>query len=385
MRFRRTLRICALGGLIGSLSLPVMAQEEPAKTDSPEVLFEQLDKDKDGKLTKEEVGEDRERFFKRLVRVGDKNEDGTLTKEEFIAANRPEERPAQPQPGNPGGQRPQFGGTSAEFFKRIDGNGDGKLSEAEIPEPLKERFQPAFDRLGKDELTLEDLQKIAPNQFPPDRNRMGEEFFKRADTNGDGKLTVDEAPEQLKRTVQSLLQRAGKGEDGAITLEEFKRVGFGGMPRDAFGGGFGGMTLRTLDADRDGKLSKEELSKAVEQFDKLDRNSDGSLDARELSGFAGFGDRPNPGAPNPNRNQPPNIDQFVNGMLERYDADKDGKLSRKELSDVPDRAKERFGEWDADKDGIVTKEEMTLAMKRSFGRTPEGSDRQRPSRPQSDN
>lgn len=373
MRFSRTLRICAIG-FFGSLSLPVMAQED-AKTDSPASLFEQIDKDKDGKLTKEEVGEERGRFFSRLVRVADKDKDGILTKEEFIAGSQPEERPAEPQPGNPDGRRPQFGGFSEENFRRMDQNGDGKLTKDEIPAFLKERIQPVFERLGKEELTLEDLQRIAPNQTPADRSRMAEEFFKRSDANGDGKLTLEEAPEQFKPIFQGMLRRAGKGEEGAMTLEEFKQASTGGMAP----GGFPGTAMpRALDTDRDGKLSKDELSKAVEEFGKLDRNGDGGLDPRELSGF---GERANP---NVNRNDFPNVDKMVDGIFERYDADKDGKLTDKEMAEMRERTKERMKAWDADQDGAVSKEEMTAAMKRSVQQS-EDAKRRGPSRPESDN
>jgi Ca2+-binding EF-hand superfamily protein len=67
--------------------------------------------------------------------------------------------------------------------------------------------------------------------------------------------------------------------------------------------------------------------------------------------------------------------------MERFDADKDGKLSEKEMSELPARNKQRFAEWDADKDGSLTKEEITAGMKKSFDRSPRESDRPRPARP----
>ena len=320
MRFQRIIRVCAVAGLLG-ISLLVLAQEEPADTATPAALFEKLDADKDGKLTREEVGEERARFFDRLVRVGDKNEDGALTKEEFIAGSQPAERPAQPD--NDADRRTQF---RAQFMESI---------------------------------------------------------FKRSDSNGDGKLTLDEAPDRYKTAVRSVLNRLGKGLNGAVTLEEFVRGYDPPAPRPPFGGR---SYFSTLDANRDGKLSKEELSKAVEQFDKLDRDGDGQLDTRELSGVGGVDD------PNANPVPRPGMDRFVNGFIERYDADKDGKISAKELADLPERSQERIKNWDGNKDGEVTKDEVTEALRRLNSATPdsearrEGRDRgrQRPSRPESD-
>ena len=57
-------------------------RKDPAVSNS---LFERLDTDKDGKVTKDELPEDRQRLFERLVRTADKNGDGQLTADEFAA------------------------------------------------------------------------------------------------------------------------------------------------------------------------------------------------------------------------------------------------------------------------------------------------------------
>lgn len=315
MRFQRIIRVWALAGLLGGISLHALAQEEPADTGKPAALFEQLDADKDGKLTKEEVGQDRARFFDRMVRIGDKNEDGALTKEEFSAGSQPAERPAQP--GDDNDRRTQF------------------------------------------------------------RARFIESIFKRSDSNGDGKLTLDEVPEQYKDIVRATFNQLGKKLDGALTLDEFQR-GFPARQRPAVGREPSVRAVRVLDTNGDGKLSKEELSKAVEQFDKLDRDGDGQLDGEELSGLRV--------RPNPNPFQRPNIDQFINAFMERFDTDKDGKLSAKELADLPERGQERTKDWDGNKDGEVTKEEVTEALRRLTNPRREDDDRERrrPSRPESD-
>ncbi|HVJ69369.1 MAG TPA: EF-hand domain-containing protein, partial [Caulifigura sp.] len=86
--------------------IPVRSEvpnQDPAK------LFESLDQNKDGSLTADEVGEDRKRFFERLVRVGDKNEDHKLSKDEFVASMSEQEKPVPAPQGRFGpGDRPMF-------------------------------------------------------------------------------------------------------------------------------------------------------------------------------------------------------------------------------------------------------------------------------------
>ena len=68
----------ALAAMLGGGSA-VFAQEAAPEADA---LFTKLDKNSDGKLTKDEVPEEQARFFERLVRLGDKDKDGVLTKDE---------------------------------------------------------------------------------------------------------------------------------------------------------------------------------------------------------------------------------------------------------------------------------------------------------------
>ena len=243
-------------------------------------------------------------------------------------------------------------GDPGQMFDRMDANKDGKLAKDEVPEPAKRFLGPLFERLGKDEITKAEFEEAGrrmregggrpgmggrPN--PEEMKARGEEMFKRLDANSDGKLTLDEAPEEGKARLEGLFERLGKGKDGSVSKDEFiesmgrmmaggRGPGGGpgaegrgpegrrpdGPPRDGEGRppegrgpggpGFGGPprmppNLARFDKNEDGKLSKRELERLMDQFDDLDRNEDGSLDMPELLGFPPMGGPGGPGMRGP--------------------------------------------------------------------------------------
>jgi Ca2+-binding EF-hand superfamily protein len=336
-------------------------------------LFDRLDANKDGFITPDEAGgEEKKRLFERLLRTVDKNKDGKLSREEFAEGIKTrEEAPREERAGIP---------TLAQVLERFDKNGDGKLSKEEAPERMKENF----DRLDANKdgvLDKEELgRSLALFGGPAGGQAFYEEMFKRQDANKDGKLTADEVPEERREQFTAMLKRLGKEKEG-VTLEEFvrfvsQRPGGPGQPPPQYppGGTFGlyaaGPLLRALDTDQDGELSAAEIAAAPKTLLTLDKNGDGKLTREEL-------------IPQPPAVGIPGLPVQGNFFerLREADKDGDGKLSKEE---APPFLRERFDQLDANKDGFLDKDELQKAFPRPLDRRPDGERRPEPEKPKPD-
>ena len=171
--------------------------------------------------------------------------------------------------------------------------------------------------------------------------------FTDLDKNKDKKISRDEwqGPSQF-------FDRLDANKDGFIDETEWNAI------RQRMGGGGGGPRLgesmaKFLDADKDGKVSRDEFAKMLTLFDLLDANHDGALTQEEMNGFFRAVNDAQTQAQNQSTG---GID--VNNLFANSDKNKDGKLTADEVAN--DRL---FKALDLNKDGSVTRDEAETALK----------------------
>ena len=240
-----------------------------------------------------------------------------------------------PPQGGPGGGRPMN-----PLIRALDTDGDGEISAAELEKAAT--ALKALDRNNDGKLTEDELRGPGgggpggpggpggrggpgggpggpggrggpggqPGEGAGDRAPSVEETVARylsLDANKDGKLTKDEVPERM----QGFFTRADADGDGIVTKEELTKM----AEQQAGGGGRGGF--------------------AGPRGAGPGTGGPGGAGAPGGGGPGG----PGPGGPGrggPGGFGPPNPQAFVDRAME-FDADKDGKLSKEELAKMAEQ------------------------------------------------
>jgi Ca2+-binding EF-hand superfamily protein len=179
---------------------------------------------------------------------------------------------------------------ASAVLKRLDRNGDGKVTPDEFPTGRggPGGRGPAGGRGGSGVGNEAPATPTTPDELAA--------MLMAFDKNKDGKLTKAEVPERL----QGLFARADDNKDGVLSADEIKRAaaaqpqptagGRGGREGEGRGGepgGRGGPPRRdalvaALDQDGDGVLSADEIAAAPAALKKLDANGDGILSLEEI-------------------------------------------------------------------------------------------------------
>ncbi len=243
-----------------------------------------------------------------------------------------------------------------------DTNGDGKITfdeaKAAFPNITQERFN-KFDRNQDGVLSLADAA-AANGQAGGKRGQMVQRLIA-ADTNGDGKVTFDEAKAAFPNITQERFNKFDRNQDGVLSLADAAAgKGQAAGSGQAAGKGQPGahraqmlQRLRAADTNGDGKVSFDEAKAAFpnltqERFSKLDRNGDGVLsmaDKPQGNGQAGGARRA----------------QMIQ-RLRAADTNGDGKVSFDEAKAAfPKLTQERFNKLDRNQDGFLSEADRGAA------------------------
>lgn len=305
-----------------------LAQDAPGQTPPRRGgVFMDADADGDGKVTYEELKAVRSGMTPERFKMLDSNGDGALT-----AADRggrrgpagrlrgtgprgPEGRGVPQGQGRPIGPRPDGRRGIIQRIASADADGDGKVSLDELravrPGMTPERFK-AMDTDGDGYLTANDrpMGVRAPGDGAGPGGGMGPggpmglggpglllQKLREADANADKKVTREELKAVVPDFPKDAFDRMDANDDGVLSADDWPMGPGGRRGPGAYGGDpqtRGGMMLRRMleaDADGDGKVTFEEITKRAPRlpkvaFERLDTNNDGVLSAEDRPAVA---------------------------------------------------------------------------------------------------
>jgi Ca2+-binding EF-hand superfamily protein len=176
-------------------------------------------------------------------------------------------------------------------------------------------------------LALAGKSGAAPDEAQAKREALVSAFFERMDKNKDAQVTRLEA----ELASKSLFAKLDGNGDGEITKPEAE-AGAHAMRNEELAARF-----KTLDANRDGRLTVDETKLPAQFFERLDTDKDRNVTLEEFQAMPTM----------PGHRQQLEFD--------RADLNHDGKVSREEGGRS---ARERFDLIDTNKDNLITRPEF---------------------------
>ena len=263
-----------------ALAAPALAGDEPMKKDDKpaaetrskgEILadaqkhFAQADANADGYLKGDEI-------VKGWLERYDLDADGKISRTEFVEISTRPPKLRHPTPMRDAVARAR---QNMAFF---DKNKDGVIQKDEYPGG-ETKFR-EYDKNRDDALSLAETTAMAEEEIAEIRKKMKSpnryEFLTLFDSDKDNNVSLDEYDGPTAE-----FKRYDKDGDGVVTYEELypekmaekmrkydKGEGMGPKPEDL-------SILETLDANKDGKVARDEFKGNDDAWKRLDRNGDG--------------------------------------------------------------------------------------------------------------
>lgn len=163
---------------------------------------------------------------------------------------------------------------------KADKDGDGAISREEAGD--RKVLSTHFDVIDADKngkLSKEELQKFHASVRGKHKAAF-EQRFKEADKDGDGALSKSEAETANIPGMAAHFDKADANRDGKVTKDELQGARKRMHDQQA-------ERFKSADKDGDGALTKAEaeagkMPKLVQQFDRLDVNKDGKIGPEEM-------------------------------------------------------------------------------------------------------
>jgi Ca2+-binding EF-hand superfamily protein len=171
-------------------------------------------------------------------------------------------------------------GPFASLFDMMDADGDGKLYMKEVNAFVDQQTQAARSQMV---LSVADQGRAIFAIMDLNRDRhLGIREIRGAvarvsswDRNGDGQIRSDEIPHHYQLSI-------GRGQITAVGMQAFSAAGMMASPATPAPAA-GPSWFRKMDRNRDGDISRREFLGPRADFERLDRDHDGLIDAEEAA------------------------------------------------------------------------------------------------------
>ncbi len=232
----------------------------------------------------------------------------------------------------------------------------------------------ACDREDTDNAEPNDAVAPSADGARGDKGR-GHGGLKKLDIDGDGMISQAEAKDSR---IADKFAELDADKDGKLSKDELHAMKgrHGKGPKDP--AERAAHFMEKFDADKDGAISSAEVASKphfAEKFAELDADKDGKLTSTELQAMKGHGKGRGEGHGPGGKWQDMDPAERAAKMMTKFDADKDGSLTAAELAEHPKLAG-KFAEVDTDKNGKLSTAELT-AFKASHGKHGRGHDGKR--------